>query len=64
MSSEGSREAGGLETTKGAVRERIGLACQPWHSRMEGTIIERKKEKEEKGKVLAKTIRSREASFD
>jgi len=26
MPSEGSRQAGGLETAKGAVRERIGLA--------------------------------------
>lgn len=37
MSSEGSREAGGLETAKGAVRERIGLARQPRHSRVQGT---------------------------
>lgn len=37
MSSEGSCEAGGLETAKGAVRERIGLARQPRHSRVQGT---------------------------
>lgn len=37
MSSEGRREAGGLETAKGAVRERIGLARQPRHSRVQGT---------------------------
>lgn len=37
MSSEGSRETGGLETAKGAVRERIGLARQPRHSRVQGT---------------------------
>lgn len=37
MSSEGSREAGGLETAKGAVRERIGLARQSRHSRVQGT---------------------------
>lgn len=36
MSSEGSREACGLETAKGAVRERIGLARQPRHSRVQG----------------------------
>ena len=41
MPSEGSRQAGGLETAKGAVRERIGLARQPRHSRMEGIMRKR-----------------------
>lgn len=41
MPSEGSRQAGGLETAKGAVRERIGLAGQPRHSRMEGIMRKR-----------------------
>jgi hypothetical protein len=50
MSSEGSREAGGLETAKGAVRERIGLARQPRHSRMQGMIIERRGRKRERGR--------------
>lgn len=36
MPSEGSRKAGGLEIAKGAVRERIGLARQPRHSRVQG----------------------------
>lgn len=58
MPSEGSREASGLETAKGAVRERIGLARQPRHSRVQGTT--RKKE----GESVCKTINDREASFD
>lgn len=41
MSSEGCREASVFETGKGAVRERISLACQPWHSGMQGTYFHR-----------------------
>lgn len=55
MPSEGSRETGGLETAKGAVRERIGLARQSRHSRVQGTTRTR-----ERGSLTrAKMIKSR-----